>query len=181
MLNLRSYWLERGETYEADFQDGPEYAEQEEIIAEILGPLEFESVLDAGCGFGRIGQVIEAVHPGASYTGLDLSPDQIASARRRLPGGRFIVSPLADFIPDRTWDLVVAVELLMHIPPKQLGRSIRKLIALASRHVLTVDWDQPGLSEAARHNWCHDYTPWLGPPVARVGVQGIYYLRRDAA
>ncbi|MFO1141599.1 MAG: methyltransferase domain-containing protein [Amaricoccus sp.] len=51
-----------------------------------------EVVLDLGCGSGGVvAQLCAAVAPGGSVTGLDISGDQIAIARRR------VASPLARF------------------------------------------------------------------------------------
>lgn len=170
-----AYWLNRGKTYERDFSYDARYTEQEKALAAILGRLDFTSVLEVGCGFGRIGEVVERLRPGIDYTGLDISPDQLDGARRRLPSATLIASPLEDFQPDRRWDLVLAVEFLLHVPPDRIEEMVAKLKAMSAGHVVTLDWDTPVKGRIAPHNWRHDYQRWLGPRRVAVSTAGIYH------
>ena len=184
-----TYWRERGETYMAKFR--PErYAEQEAALEEFLRPLEFQSVLEVGCGFGRIASLIRRVNPKASYTGLDLSLTMIAAAHDRLGADAELVdSALGDFKPkSRTWDLVIAVEVLMHVPPEGVVKAVRKLDRLAVAHIVTLDWATPlPRKRTAEHNFLHDYPALLGKgPFGRareveivpIGVQAIHHVAK---
>lgn len=171
-FNPLAYWRQRGERYEANFVEDERYRAQETALLGVLAGLEFTSVLDVGCGFGRIAEVVLERWPSVLYTGIDLSAAQVAAARRRVPQAHFVRSTLRDFAPRRRWDVVLAVEFLMHVPPWQLPAAIAKLQALSRRHIITLDWDQPGQAEA--HNWRHDYLRWFGPAVASVGTSGLY-------
>src|SRR6185369_632382 len=62
-----TYWRERGETYAAKF-DAPAYEEQERALAAVLAELDYATVLEVGCGFGRIARLLHG-----QYTGIDLS------------------------------------------------------------------------------------------------------------
>lgn len=170
-----AYWRDRGRTYERDFR--PEkYQEQEEALLAVLASLDYSTVLEVGCGFGRIGSLI--ARPGVRYAGIDLSGDMLASARRRIPDGAFQQVGLAAFRPPRKWELVIAVEVLMHIPPGRIGGAVRRLRALSSHHVVTIDWTKPG-PEPAEHNFCHDYGALLRPTrTVDVGMQTIHVLTR---
>lgn len=174
-FDVQAYWLQRGKVYEAAFPNSPKYLAQEQALAAVLEPLPFHTVLEVGCGFGRIGQLVQALRPSALYSGVDISPDQVAAAARRLPDANLLVTPFLDFDTDRQWDLVLAVEFLMHVPPEQLGATMAKLGRLTAGHLVTLDWNQPIDSEVSPHNWCHDYTRWFGAPVAQVGDSGIYH------
>jgi trans-aconitate methyltransferase len=183
-----TYWHERGETYMATFR--PErYTEQEEALVALLGRLEFSSVLEVGCGFGRIASLIRRVKPQAAYVGLDLSPTMLAAARKRLgTDAALIESSLADHKTTARWDMVIAVELLMHIPPSGVVAAVRKLDRLADRHIVTLDWTAPirGKRPAA-HNFLHPYVELLGAgPFGRprqvevipVGLQAIHHVAK---
>lgn len=186
-----AYWRERGESYEAKFTPAL-YAEQEVAIAALLSRIEYSSVLEVGCGFGRIGAIAQAIRPFASYTGIDLSTAMLASAATRVDG-ELVESSLLDFqTAGRRFDLVIAVEVLMHVPPDELERTVRKLLRLTGRHLVTVDWTTPlPRKKTAAHNFLHDYAvladvsaPGLSwqPPrdVERipVGLQTIHHLVR---
>lgn len=66
-------------------------AKHREILARHVGLS--DSVLDCGCGWGRL---LELLPPGwhGQYLGLDLSPDFIGLARARHPGKAFAVCRL---------------------------------------------------------------------------------------
>ena len=162
------YWQERGKTYEAAFRPD-RYRDQERVLREVLRGLEFRTVLEVGCGFGRIARLVTAIRPSARYTGIDLSPEMLAAAQLAVPSGRFVESSLQGFRSD-PFDLVIAVEVLMHVPPKDIGAAMRKLRRLG-RQVVTVDWTTP-LPKVAPHNFLHDYSP-LGGTTRQVGLQTV--------
>ena len=181
----RHYWRTRGETYEAKFR-AARYVDQEATIRDALRSLQFASVLEVGCGFGRIGAIVADVASDAKYTGIDLSPTLLASAAARLPDGTFRETTLDDYRPvARTWDLVLAVEVLMHVLPVDMPTTIRKLLRLSKRYVLTVDWTEP-VPKPAAHNFRHDYGALWADALAptdrlsrrRVGLQTLYLIEK---
>lgn len=92
---------------------------------------------------------------------------------------------LADLqVPDEPYDLVVAAEYLMHVPPERIGETVALLKRLG-RTVVSVDWDQPLAPGRvpAEHNFLHDYRRLFGIGTRRipVGRQAIYVWRRRAA
>jgi SAM-dependent methyltransferase len=79
------------------------------------------AILDLGCGTGAN---LERLHdlglPFGSYTGVDLSPDMLAIARRKfgvLPNVRFQqLNLLTDPLPDGPFDVVVSTWVFSHLP-----------------------------------------------------------------
>jgi SAM-dependent methyltransferase len=65
-------------------------------------------VLELGCGAGRITGYVTAL--GGEVTGLDVSPQMIAEARRRYPKGTFVEGDMADLsqFADGSLDVVIA-------------------------------------------------------------------------
>ena len=55
------------------------------------------SVLDAGCGTGRV--AIELAHRGVVVVGVDRDPDMIDLARAKAPELRWVVADLAEHLP----------------------------------------------------------------------------------
>ena len=108
---------------------------------EILRPLKFRFVGEIGCGFGRLGpHLIEWF--GATWTGVAVSRDQLAEARGRDGHIRpALVEASADTLPfaDESFDLVLAVELLMHIPPERIQSVLREIWRVARRYVVHLD------------------------------------------
>ena len=63
------------------------------------------SVLDAGCGTGRVG--IELAGRGIDVVGVDLDDSMLASARAKAPDLAWVTGDLRDVDLDRTFDVVV--------------------------------------------------------------------------
>ena len=75
------------------------------------------SVLDAGCGTGRV--AIELAHRGVAVVGIDNDPDMVDVARAKAPELRWIVADLADLaelaLPDRFDVVVLAGNVIPYI------------------------------------------------------------------
>ena len=95
--------------------DGEEYQERFDALAargvEMHGEVDFlmtlapGSVLDAGCGTGRVAR--ELAVRGIDVVGIDVDPSMIESARRRSPELEWHIVDLADVDLDRRFDVVV--------------------------------------------------------------------------
>lgn len=88
------------------------------------------SVLDAGCGTGRV--AIELARHGVDVLGVDTDPSMIAEARRRGPGLRWVHADLCRFDAGRTFDVVV---LAGNVPLFCPAEDRDALVATVSRHV----------------------------------------------
>ncbi|UNX54999.1 methyltransferase domain-containing protein [Georgenia sp. TF02-10] len=89
-----------------------------------LGPA--PSVLDAGCGAGRLAAHLAG--RGCRVRGVDLSVEMVRVARRAHPAIGFDVADLAALRhPDATFDGVVAWYSLIHTPPRALGPVVAEL------------------------------------------------------
>jgi ubiquinone/menaquinone biosynthesis C-methylase UbiE len=76
-------------------------------------------VADIGCGSGRVSAHLERL--GLSVSGIDLSPQMIAAARRRYPGLRFEVGSMLSLdVPDGSLGGVLAWYSTIHIPEERL-------------------------------------------------------------
>lgn len=121
--------LARGEIHRAVFngsvdQFAPIEAENREALREI-GPE--ESILDVGCGYGRLLDLMPKSWRGG-YLGVDLSPDLIGAARIRWPDRRFVCADA------RMLDLYVAEEFDWAV-----AISVR---AMVERHAGAGVWEQ---------------------------------------
>ena len=169
-LDVTGYWMETSPPVY------PSHREQEAALAEVLGSLDFASTLEVGCGDGRISALLPR-----PLTVLDLEPKRVAATAGRT-GATGICSSLQDFTTDQRWDLVIAVEVLMHIPPSDIGQACDKLLALANRYVVTCDWTEPLRKQTAKHNWLHPYAELLRPTRSiPVGKQTIHVIDKEKA
>lgn len=173
-----AYWTERGKTHEAEaLREGWSTAENPELLA-LLDTLTFSTVLEIGCGFGRVGTSLMLHYPGIAYTGIDISADLIAGARKRLPDAELLVADIATWESERTWDLVIAIGVLGHILPQDIENVIGKMLRGANRDVVNIDWNDVGASTAYQYG--HDYRSIYGVAAETVpNVGQVHRARGD--
>lgn len=99
----------------------------EASFVQALGPA---TVLDAGCGSGRV--AIELARRGIDVVGVDVDASMLATARRRQPDLQWIDDDLRRLDVGRRFDVVVmAGNVLLFTPPGTQP----ELVAACARHV----------------------------------------------
>jgi trans-aconitate methyltransferase len=160
--NPREYWLARGKVYKDQFKYDPEKQLQEKVLLDYLKSMPpFQTVLEIGCGFGRISNLILSHFPAIKeYVATDMSPDQLKTAKSFVKSDkiRFIESDVQSLQLDKKYDLVIAVSVLLHILPDEIDQVMTKLASLSTRHIINVDYYEEGkIRQAAPHNFLHPY------------------------
>ena len=167
--NPSEYWHERGKIYKKNFRYDENKRVQEEFLIAHLNNISgsFKTVLELGCGFGRITQLLLSNYANITeYLAVDISPDQIENAKSLLSSIKvtnhvkldFLVSDIQSLRLDKEYDLVILSEVLLHILPTEIDSIIKKLITLSKKHIINIDWyeDHPPKSQAS-HNFIHQY------------------------
>ena len=134
MTRSENRWLRTkdlsGDAYDARYDERA--AAGENVHGEVDFVMRFApaSVLDAGCGTGRVAR--ELARRGVDVVGVDLDPDMLATARRRSPQLAWVEADLASFDLGRTFDAaVVAGNVMILLTPGTEGA----VIAHVSRHL----------------------------------------------
>jgi len=79
------------------------------------------SLLDIGCSFGRF---VEIAKNRFNCTGMDVDPDVVAEATRRVPGVKFLEGCLPD-IPCAGMDVITLLDVIEHVPePSEVLKSV---------------------------------------------------------
>jgi cyclopropane fatty-acyl-phospholipid synthase-like methyltransferase len=94
-------------------------SERLHAIVEALDLRPGDRVLEIGCGHGVAATYV--LERGARLTAIDRSPKMVEAARRRNPGGEFIVASLEDAdLGERRFDTIFAVRVgLFHREPER--------------------------------------------------------------
>jgi len=110
-----------------------------------------QKVLDLGCGTGTLTLLAVAVQPGAEFLGVDVDPEILARARRKLGGrraGRVQLNlasatelPFADGVFDRVLSSLMFHHLDREEKRAALAESLRVLRPGGELHV--ADWGRP--------------------------------------
>lgn len=128
-------WLEgdvpRGETYDRRFDELAASGMDMHGEAELVDSYDPASVLDAGCGTGRV--AIELHRRGRTVTGVDLDPRMLEAARRKAPALPWVEGDLADpaLVLDHRFDVVVmAGNVLIFVAPGTEGAVVSNMARL---------------------------------------------------
>jgi len=127
--------------------------DQERVLFTCLGDVSGKKILDVGTGTGRAALALAA--RGAHVVGIDASAEMLSVARRRASDARVAV----DFIEgdahalqfgDRSFDAVVCLRMLMHVPDWR--RSLGELCRVAD-HQLVLDFPSATSVAAVQSAW----------------------------
>jgi len=180
-----AYWTEAStnaehQDNEARFVHTPVFQTQEERLMATLETLEFDSILEVGCGWGRITKLVHERWPDKPYLATDMTAARVAAAQRNVEGVSFRVASILDVNPRQPYELVLAVETLMHVPPSDIEETVEKLCSLSSGYVVSLDWTEPIERPIAPHNFRHDYVTLYGDRLIskeKIGLQSIYVAK----
>jgi arsenite methyltransferase len=117
------------------------------LVLEALGPHSGERILDVGCGPGfYVGDVVSAVGPAGSVTGIDSSPQMLAVAAHRCSEHANVAFHEADAIAlptdDAAYDAALSVQVLEYVRdiPSALTELHRSLRPGGRLVIWDVDW-----------------------------------------
>ena len=127
-------WLQTrsvsGDAYDATYERRTAAGENVHGEADFIESLGPTSVLDAGCGTGRVGR--ELARRGVDVEGVDIDPEMLATARRKAPEIDWHVADLATVDLHRSYDaIVMAGNVMIFLAPG----SERAVVENLARHL----------------------------------------------
>jgi len=115
----KRYWEKRTSSWNDQAEtDHVEVKKLKKIIAK----LEFDSVLDVGCGNGRFVPYFE----GKKYSGFDISEGLVKICQKRYPDKKFFTSSVED-LSEKGFDLVFVYTCLQHVRPENIEKAVEAL------------------------------------------------------
>lgn len=187
-FNPTAYWLERGKLYRNEERLNSEFhIKQREFIVDVVKKLNPPHILELGCGFGRITRELAKALPQTMIFAVDISPDQIDNAREYCKGITNVEFLVGDINNPSTsmlaCELVLAVEVLLHIPIDSLELTLSEIFRWAK--VLVHDYDKDFQLPCSAHVFNHPYKSWyehMGYKVEEKDQDGVsLFIVRSAA
>lgn len=110
-------------------------------LCELVRARQPSEILEVGCGEGYVLEALRAAGVRCPMHGIDFSTRAIEDAKRRVPDATFAVEDARELAQSgRSYDLVLMIEVLEHLPDPQYMLSV--LGKLAKRHVVvSVPWE----------------------------------------
>lgn len=102
---------------------GHEYLSYMTHVSELLSDMEWSSLLDVGCGDGRLVDMLTPRFPDRRVLGLDYSERAIRMAKTMCPQGEFTSGDITAKPADR-FDGATCVDVIEHIDPGFLPRFV---------------------------------------------------------
>ncbi|PRX29792.1 methyltransferase family protein [Orenia metallireducens] len=112
-------------------------------LIDILGNLEFNSVLDVDCGKGSLLEIISKNYSDVSISGIDSSEDKLKAAKRRLGADSDLILCNSEILPwdQSSFDLVLCVNSFQHYRhPERVLAEIKRVIKPEGYLLITDDW-----------------------------------------
>jgi len=102
------------------------------------------SILDVGCGNGRLLEVLE--NKKINYLGVDNSEELIVLAKKNYPNYDFKVMDILNLESiDKKFDLVISVAVLHHLPGRELRiKALEQLKQVANKQIIFSVWKMWG-------------------------------------
>ena len=123
-----------------------------EFVAKKVAELGKRNILDAGCGDGRMIYELRKHSTESSYTGVDISEQALRFARAFNPDATFQVHDILSEPVQGNFDLCVSIEVIEHIPPKQVDLYVKHIArSLNERGELVLTTPTTNIPVTAKH------------------------------
>ena len=158
--------------------------------ADFVEGLGARSVLDAGCGTGRV--AVELARRGVDVVGVDVDPDMLAKARVAAPDLSWVLADIATVDLGRTFDAVLlAGNVMIFLEPGTQGAVLRNLARhlspaghLVSGFYLSMGYldldEYDRLAEEAGLTLTERYSGWRREPWQRDSKYAVSVHRQRA-
>lgn len=151
------YWQVKADSF---FNDPWQkcFFSQHRWLLQMIQALKPDSVLEAGCGFGRnLKFLADNNIPAHRLTGVDISSGLLA--KTRLPKSVRLIRANVLKLPfrDRQFDLVFTHGLLMHLSPRQLPQALSELTRVCQKHLILIEEIRSRSRQINYFTWAHDY------------------------
>lgn len=182
-LVSRAYWERRAaEKYDSDFaarEDVSYTGAVGELVGE-LGGLDWSSLIEMGCGFGRVLGEIRRAFPERRLTGSDFSTNQLRHAQVFLAGADIgLLQSDARCLPfaNRRFDIVLTAGMLIYLHPSELPGALREFRRVATRWIVLLEYAREHMDSELRRGLMAGTPSWYGHDLSEallgVGIEVV--------
>ena len=136
-----------------------------DLTIQQLKKLQFHTVFEIGIGEGHVTEAVLNECKISKYDACDMSPVRQHEAAGRLaqyPQFTSVLEPFQTIRLNHQYDMILALQCLMHIPPRDMKSIIAKMIRHAKKYVVNVDYYNETKERLAPHCFGHDYGELYG-------------------
>lgn len=148
LRDQRGYWERRGEAYRDEILISG-YLEREvffqNLILRELSAKPFDSVFEAGCGFGWNIKRVKEEFPQARVGGLDFSMPQLRNLRNYRKDTRVEVAQGdACRMPfrDGAFDVGFTLGVFMNIHPEKIPAALKEMLRVCRKRIIHLEWSE---------------------------------------
>lgn len=145
-MDSTKYWKERGKYFSDELDSQSKQVKtymknQEEQIIKFLKNAHWESILEIGCGTGRLTKQIAPLQNWKKFVAIDLSDDLLKIAKHNTKNYpiEYHCMNIDEFPTEQKFDLVFSCEVVQHINPSRIVESLKKIISLSNNKVILVE------------------------------------------
>jgi len=173
------FWHQLGEHYCETFEDNIENPDTKNpftlnlaALGSRISNLKPKTILEVGCGFGRVLAALEVNKSLFDYDkliGIEFSDTMIEQSKKyynlvkELKTFPQIIKANARSLPfeDKSFDMVYTHVCLTHIPPEHILDVYRELNRVAGKWIMLIERFNFRYEHSAPHRWSHEHAPYF--------------------
>ncbi|QWE28986.1 pseudaminic acid biosynthesis-associated methylase [Polynucleobacter sp. AM-7D1] len=144
---------------------GREYIERNQDEAYLLSNInffskalakvgEFKDMIEFGPNIGMNMRAIQKIFPGdnARFNAVEINSQAVQQLKEHFPSENIYEKSILDWVPQKTWDLVLIKGVLIHINPDHLADVYMKLVQATAKYLLIAEYYNPTPVEVKYHD-----------------------------
>lgn len=113
----------------------------------------FQDVIEFGPNIGMNLRAIEMMFPRDKerFHAIEINSQAVQQLKQHFPSENIYEKSILDWVPQRTWDLVLIKGVLIHISPNHLADVYMKLVQATGKYLLIAEYYNPTPVEVKYH------------------------------